>query len=284
MLLLLILNFYYLGFSQPNKRIFMIPPLTYGVQPIEFALFHGGPGTAGNMPVLGQRLTNLASSLQLQQDKTSIKSLISHIDDQISRFSKDKVILIGHSFGAWIAGIYASQFRNKVKKVILIGTGPLKYEYVNSIHKTRLRRLNDMDGEEYMSSLSVVYNYDIPRAKLALRRIKYFTDITDNFRPIKKHDFSPPVDLHVFRSLMTEMSYWRKSGKLLNAFAGINCPLTFIQGDYDPHPTKGIIDPLKEKGVSHTFHTLKNCGHEPWMEMEKADEFLKIMASEFKLA
>ena len=129
----------------------------------------------------------------------------------------------------------------------------------------------------------MVYKYDIPRAKLALRRIKYFTDITDNFKPVKKHDFSPPVNLNVYKSLMTEMSYWRKSGKLLESFSSINCPVTFIHGDYDPHPGKGIKEPLKEKGVSHTFLSIKNCGHEPWMETEKADQFFKLLTGEFRL-
>jgi pimeloyl-ACP methyl ester carboxylesterase len=263
----------------------MFPPITYGDSPAGLVLFHGGPGMPGNISILGEHLTKTSySSLQVVQNTTSIKSLLKSIHAQIEAGGKEKVVLIGHSFGAWIAGVYAAHYPEKIRKTILIGCGPLSDKYVDAIHLTRLKRLSEAEGREYEACVEQIFHFDIPRAKLALRRLKYFADITDYYKPIRKQDFSPPVDLNVFRSQMSEMTDWRKSGKLLDAFAGIPGALTFIHGDYDPHPARGITDPLKEKGRAHAFHTLKECGHEPWMEMDTAEAFYQLLETEIRMA
>lgn len=263
----------------------MFEPILYGKSPAKTVLIHGGPADPGNISILGQHLTiSSGSSLQVYQDKTNIKSLIDSIHEQIDQSGEEKVILVGHSFGAWIAGIYAATYSEKIKKAVLVSCGPLKTKYEDSIHKTRLKRLSETDGKEYLACLDLIFNYDIPRAKLALRRITYFTGITDYYKPIRKHDFSPPLDINVFRSQLSEMNEWRKSGKLLDAFSKIKCPLSFIHGDYDPHPQKGITEPLIEKGIKHAFHNIRHCGHEPWMEVEKASEFYQIIEEEIKMA
>jgi len=260
----------------------MITPLIFGKQPADYVLFHGGPGAPGNIAFLGEKLSTLGSSLLVSQNESNIKPLISNINNQITQHVKSKSVLIGHSFGAWIGGLFASTFPQKVKKLVLLGSGPLKESYAKSINKTRLKRLSSRDKTEFLNSLELIHHFDVPRAKLALRKLQYFTEITDHYKPINKYDFSPPVDINIFRSLSSDISEWRTSGKLLQAFSAIKCPVTIIHGEYDPHPLEGITEPLKETGLEFKLFTIPDCGHEPWMEQDKSDVFFRILENELK--
>lgn len=44
----------------------------------------------------------------------------------------DPILLIGFSWGAWLSYIFTASFPLLVKKLILIGSGPFKQEYVQT--------------------------------------------------------------------------------------------------------------------------------------------------------
>ena len=57
----------------------------------------------------------------------------------------------------------------------------------------------------------------------------------------------------------------------------IKCPVVAIHGDYDPHPYKGVTEPLSK--ILHDFRVilLKQCGHYPWKERLAKEQFYKIL-------
>jgi pimeloyl-ACP methyl ester carboxylesterase len=61
----------------------------------------------------------------------------------------------------------------------------------------------------------------------------------------------------------------------------IKCPVVAIHGDYDPHPAKGVREPLSGVIKDFCFISLKNCGHKPWIEQEAKEEFYRILKKEF---
>ena len=69
----------------------------------------------------------------------------------------------------------------------------------------------------------------------------------------------------------------RTNGVLLTSFKKIQSKLFLIQGETDPHPTKGVIAPLLENGVKCELYVLEKCGHSPFMEKYAKEEFYKLL-------
>ena len=53
--------------------------------------------------------------------------------------------------------------------------------------------------------------------------------------------------------------------------------LFIIQGSDDPHPAKGVIQPLEENGVECETYILEKCGHSPFMEKYAKEKFYEIL-------
>lgn len=60
----------------------------------------------------------------------------------------------------------------------------------------------------------------------------------------------------------------------------IMCPVVAIHEDYDPHPAEGVKDPLSRILKNCRLVTLKNCGHDPWIEPYAKDKFYEVLKEE----
>jgi pimeloyl-ACP methyl ester carboxylesterase len=72
----------------------------------------------------------------------------------------------------------------------------------------------------------------------------------------------------------------RRSGRLLALAKQIQCPVTAIHGDYDPHPAAGVQEPLSEALPDFRFILLPHCGHKPWIERRARQEFYAFLKAE----
>ncbi len=67
------------------------------------------------------------------------------------------------------------------------------------------------------------------------------------------------------------------SFNLLKTFKKIKSNLFIIQGSDDPHPVKGVIQPLEENGVECETYILEKCGHSPFMEKHAKEKFYETL-------
>ena len=86
----------------------------------------------------------------------------------------------------------------------------------------------------------------------------------------------------MYEKVWKEAAGLRKSGKLLERFGKISCPLVLIQGAVDPHPSEGVIQPLRECNVDIKSYVLEQCGHTPWREKYAREEFARVLFSELE--
>ena len=84
----------------------------------------------------------------------------------------------------------------------------------------------------------------------------------------------------IYHKVWNEASELRKRGKLLELGKQIECPVVAIHGDYDPHPYKGVKEPLSQVIKVFKFTLLRNCGHKPWIEKEARNKFYKTLEKE----
>jgi pimeloyl-ACP methyl ester carboxylesterase len=228
---------------------------------------------------------------------------VAELKSQLQESSDPPITLIGFSWGAWLSLILAAQYPDFVNRLILIGSGPFRESYVHKIMETRNSRLSEAERVEAKCILAALEdrNDDVDREKEqvkkeALARMGELFRRTDAFDPIEcrsnefdlfaddSGSFQPgcdePIvecDPDIYQAVWREASLLRKTGELLEFCKKIQCQVIAIHGEYDPHPSAGVREPLQAVLKSFQFILLENCGHKPWIEKMAKGKFYSIL-------
>lgn len=246
----------------------------YGKAPYKIVLVHGGPGAIGSLKGFARELNILSQMgvVEALQSKYSIAELIDELYSQISDNCNEKVSLIGHSWGAWLAALFAVKYPELIERIILVGSGPLEDKYVAEIGTRRFENLSEEDGEIFQRLI----NNQATDEDMA--KIPNVFEKSDNYclenRDMHKAD---KTDSRMHNTIWEEAAGLRTSGELLAAFKRIKNKIVLIQGETDPHPARGIMIPLQENGVECETYILEKCGHSPFMERYAKEDFYKIL-------
>jgi proline iminopeptidase len=212
-------------------------------KPVVIAL-HGGPGGdyRNLLPIApladdfqlvfyDQRMTGLSS--REFDGVLDLKSFFDDLDAFVEHFSKDrKVILLGHSWGAMMASGYASQFPDKVDKIVLIEPGIMRPDLSQAF----------FDGQSGPSS--DVY-FDLGWIWLNSWRVKTSQDKYAREDYILSHAFSkmPGKGVHCGNIIPSAFEGWRASRKTLDetVIAYVNDSELLAQLDFisDVHKFQG---------------------------------------------
>lgn len=212
----------------------------YGNTPYRYLVLHGGPGAPGCAAGLCRGLSEKAGVLEHLQKSHNIEGLFDEIKSIIEEYSLNKIVLVGHSFGAWLALLSAEKYPQFVSKVVIIGCGPLETKYLPELIQAREKR----NGDNYCA---------LPNSS---NDMLYFDE--------EQH-----------KALMKEIGEMRENGELLERVLKITCPVIAFHGTYDPHPVRGVSEPLESKLSNFRMITMEQCGHDPWKEVYARDEFFE---------
>ncbi|MGI6664496.1 MAG: alpha/beta fold hydrolase [Christensenellaceae bacterium] len=248
----------------------------YGKNPCEIALLHGGPGAIGSLRPLARALTKSYGTAELLQTKYTIAALLEELSSDLQSVTTKPITLLGHSWGAWLAILYAAQFPALVKQLILVGCGPLTEAYVPQILAHRLANLSEADAKEYRAILAALDDPAYGNKEGLLQKLGALTKSSDNYNLIPMQD-ETVLNSAMYTAIWQQAAALRKSGALLQSCRKIRCPITLIQGAYDPHPLEGVTAPLQEAGISYTAHLLENAGYSPFYEAEASAAFYEIL-------
>lgn len=253
----------------------------HGKEPYNIVVLHGGPGAAGSAFGLARLISKEFGVLEPMQSKYTIGELEEELMEQIEENCSGKVILAGHSWGAWLAGLFAERFPDKVEKVILIGSGPLDEYYVPQIGERRKENMSPEEAEEFEQILRQLES-GFGEKDEYLQRLGEICDKADGYYEEEILKDEAEVNGDLYEKVWKEAAELRKSGKLLERFGRIPCPMVLIQGAVDPHPAMGVIDPLKALNVDIKSYVLDKCGHTPWREKYAREEFARVLFSELE--
>ena len=253
----------------------------HGNPPFKVVLTHGGPGAAGELTPLAKELSEFVSLLEPFQTKSSIEELIIELDNQISRNAEIPVVLAGHSWGAWLSLLYAARFNEKVKKLILLSSGPFDPGYAVDIINIRVQRLSDENKKRLFRLIERLNEPDEKNKNELFRKVGELIYMADSFDPVPRKNPDIKYDYDMYLRVWNESQALREAGGLLNAVTRINCPVVAIHGDYDPHPAEGVNEPFAAHLKDFQFHLIRNCGHHPWEEKMARDEFFDILTATF---
>lgn len=252
----------------------------YGKEPFRVTLVHGGPGAPGQMAPVARELSSLWGILEPFQTAMSIRGQVKELKTILEENGDLPMVLVGFSWGAWLAFILTALYPSLIKKLILISSGGFEEKYAQRIGLIRMSRLDNRERREahlLMDKLAHPLNKD--KDKILARMGKLFTK-ADAYSPMTLETEETEVRFDIHQKVWNEAEEWRRNGKLLKLGAKILCPVVAIHGDYDPHPADGVLNPLSKILKDFQFFLLNNCGHMPWIERETKDEFYSILRKE----
>ncbi len=252
----------------------------YGEKPYKVVVVHGGPGAPGSLGYLAKVISKNQSVLEPFQTANSVNGQIEELHSFITdNCSEGKVKIIGHSWGAWLAYLYAAAHPEKVEKLILIAAGSFDERYNFNLTKLRLSRLSEEDRNEAQG----IINWMNKSENLDNEKLKRFCDLMERSDLYDCEDvdngeieFQPTI----FQSVWTEADRLRRFGDLIQLGRKIKCPVLAIHGNYDTHPAKGVEEPLSKIIKKFKFVNLDNCGHYPWREKFAKHTFFNILETE----
>lgn len=256
----------------------------YGVERYNVAVIHGGPGAPGSVAAVARELANAHGVLEPIQTQTSLEGQVQELHDVLVDHADGPVVLVGHSWGAWLAYLVAARYPALVRKLILVSSGAFEPHYVAQLSATRNSRLTPDERDEFGELLRGLHAPATPDKDRLLARLAALVSKTDDLEPIEIATDPQDrinVDGDMYGSVWTEAAELRKSGALLAYAQKIHCPVVAIHGDYDPSPAAGVREPLTRSLRSpFRFVTLERCGHSPWKERHAGEQFYAVLRSE----
>jgi pimeloyl-ACP methyl ester carboxylesterase len=211
-----------------------------------------------------------------------VQGQVEELHCTLAEHSSRPVTLIGHSWGAWLSILLAAQYPADVRRLILVGSGPLLADFVPLIEANRRRHLDAQEWVEYRSlceQLSQV-GRDIPASALA--RLGALGSKSDSYDPVELAEPQGPGadQAEIYRGVWPAAARLRGSGALLAQAARIACPVLAIHGEQDPHPAVGVQEPLAARLADFRMLLLPRCGHEPWRERHASEPFYLLLEQE----
>jgi pimeloyl-ACP methyl ester carboxylesterase len=123
---------------------------THGIEPFKVVVVHGGPGAAGEMGPVAQRLGYSRGVLEPMQSAATVYGQVDELRTAVESLAIPPVVLIGHSWGAWLSCFVAANHPQLVRKLILIGAPAFEEKYVPLLRENRLKRLAPEEREEFI--------------------------------------------------------------------------------------------------------------------------------------
>jgi pimeloyl-ACP methyl ester carboxylesterase len=254
----------------------------YRDAPYTVAVIHGGPGAPGSMAPVARELAPSTGVLEPLQSAGTLDGQVEELRSVLDEHGALPVTLIGSSWGAMLSYILAARYADRVKKLILVGSGGYSRNADTGM-TTRMMRLNPAERLE-VRGLREILNGDLPGSKdEALARLgQLFTEKTDTFLPLTLDTEVLEVRHDIHERVWNEAAQLRRSGELLELGKHIECPVLAIHGSYDPHPAEDVKTSLAAVVKDFRFVLLKNCGHYPWIERDAKAKFYEIVREELK--
>lgn len=250
-------------------------PRRYGRPPYRVVLVHGGPGAAGSLAPVAQALAPSTGVVEPWQAAHTVAGQIRELAGQVDGYASPPVVLVGHSWGAWLALLFAADHPGKVRRLVLIGTGPFRVRDSQEIPRRRQKRLSRDEWREFEEIDQKLSRRSPKGVASALRRLKELTEISDSYSLLDHRRLPAQVDPRVYREVWAEAAEMRRTGRLLRAIRRVHAPITVLHGKQDPHPIRGVVEPLRRAGKQVDVVLLDRCGHEPWWERYARDAFFR---------
>lgn len=252
----------------------------YGRPPYRTVLVHGGPGAAGSLGPLARELAPSFGVIEPWQSARTVSGQVEELLGQITRWADPPVVLVGHSWGAWLALLFAAQHPTHVRGLVLVGSAPLRERYVGEIGRRRKEQLTPEQWNEFQRLERRLSDRDEAATVSTLRRFGELAAASASYSLLPRSGSEVRIDLATFRAIWSEAGELRRTGSLARTLRRVRVPVVVLHGREDPHPVRGVVEPLRAAGLRVRVVLLGRCGHEPWRERFAREAFLGAVRAE----
>ncbi len=223
--------------------------------------------------LLEQRGTGQSIPTKFDEETINIKSAIDDINQLLDHLNLKSAIFFGHSYGAELAVIYASQFPERVKSTILISPG-------NSDSNSAFVTLCNMSarlGREENARWETLYNkaWKVDLSEAENKEYQYLNRLAYVYDKSKFEELSPLIDGHLnqktFEYLSNELI--NQEFDIRNPAQKINSPVYIISGRQDIYAF--VAYELKIANPNIQLHWIDQSGHFPMYE--QPEDFYKTL-------
>ena len=235
-------------------------------------VLHGGPGAPGSAAGLARALAGPFRVLEPLQRRSggaplTVARHVADLAEVVARCPTPPA-LVGHSWGAMLALVFAAAHPARVRAVALVGCGTF-----DAASRAELARRIEarLDGatRARMAALDPRRDADLA-AWGALLGAATGVDLLPEEAPAR-------CDARGHRESWGDMLRLQEEGILPAALAAWRGPTLMLHGDGDPHPGEMIRDTLRAVSPHLTWIGLARCGHEPWRERGAREAFLRAL-------
>jgi pimeloyl-ACP methyl ester carboxylesterase len=203
---------------------------------------HGGPGMYGYMQTFCEEFSIHCNAVYYEQRGSKQGRFETGIDDHLQDLinivdhysSESKPIVVGHSWGAMLAILFAGSHSNMIAKTIAIGSGPLNKIRGKEFQEELISRFGDR--REYYDNLWNV----IGEEKDENKQRELANDYIEKMMPIYQMDPKSGLEIQPLRwdfkggfNTMCESDEFVDKNEYENSLRNITSPLTMIQGTHD---------------------------------------------------
>ena len=257
---------------------------TYGNKPYQVAVLHGGPGAPGYMAPVARELSKQVGVIEPLQSRDSLDGQIDELRDQLETHAELPATLVGSSWGAVLALIFAARYSETVDRLVLVGCAVFDAYHSELINPLRKSRVSEELRQQVDALESLKEGASSEERDRIFRQSVGLLLDGDVYDPLTRDLEVIDVQTTVNRKAWADFLRLRdEPGRLQKEFSTIEVPVTVIHGDYDPHLIEGIQPYLSEWLPQSIFHFLPKCGHYPWIERHARDKFYEILRAEISV-
>lgn len=264
----------------PRHRV----PRRHGHPPYGVVLVHGGPGAPGSLAPVARVLSHTTGVLEPWQTARSVAGQVRELRHQIDEWASPPVVLVGHSWGAWLSVLLASEHPKSVGRLVLIGSAPFRARDAQRTARRRWLRLSSAERSELSTLWEDATHARRKISPRSLRRLTELFEVADTYDAIPHAGPDEPFDPRIFLAVWPEAERLRSSGALERSLRRLRVPVLVLHGREDPHPARGVVGPLRQAGVDLRVIVFDRCGHEPWWERHARVPFFRELRKEIARA
>jgi pimeloyl-ACP methyl ester carboxylesterase len=253
----------------------------YGTGPYGVAVLHGGPGAPGYMAPVARVLSRDCGVIEPIQTAHTLEGQIQELRVQLSARADPRPTLVGSSWDAVLALLYAARFPAEVAKVILIGSAVFDAESSTKVKELRFQRMSPETLTRFETLQEALLSASESEQNRKFAELADLFFDSDTLDPITRDLEVMECQFKINQSVWDDFKRIRdQEGALASELRRIRAPAVIIHGDYDPHLLEGIEPCLKTYLPQVDVHLLQNCGHYPWIERQAKDGFFELLRKE----
>lgn len=256
----------------------MLRTRTHGDAGPRIAVLHGGPGAPGSALGLALGLADRFRVLEPFQRGAGAEPLtvarhVADLDELLTDWTGGRPCpLVGASWGAMLALIFAAERPDLVSAVAMVGSGTF-----DDASRARYRATLDARMTPELRARLAALDDASLSADERLARKAALLDALYQREPDDDPGPTEPVDARANAETWSDLLARLADGTYPASLSRVRCPVLMLHGEFDPHPGPSIRDSLAPHVRDLTYREFPRCGHEPWRERGARDRFFAAL-------